>query len=253
MPHTCLLAHAYDAGKHNIDGWWVSEKLDGVRALFDGEFLFSRTGKKIIPPAYWIEQIPSGALLDGELFIGRGEFQETVSIVRSFKEDKGWDKIKYKVFDTPIPDTPFEERMEMVDEMCKHGKNLEPVKHWKSSHSIENELDIVLQKGGEGLMLREPQSEYVWKRSKTLLKVKRFFDEEATVMSHIEGKGKHKGRLGAIGVTWNGKMFKIGTGFNDEQRENPPPIGCKVTFKFQELTNGRIPRFPVFICVRDYE
>ncbi len=253
MPHTCLLAHAYDAGKHNIDGWWVSEKLDGVRALFDGEFLFSRTGKQISPPAYWIEEIPSGALLDGELFLDRGKFQETVSIVRSVKVDKGWDKIKYKVFDTPIPDTPFEERMEMVDEMCKHGKNLEPVKHWKPSHSIENELDIVLQKGGEGLMLREPQSEYVWKRSKTLLKVKRFFDEEATVMSHIEGKGKHKGRLGAIGVTWNGKMFKIGTGFNDEQRENPPPIECKVTFKFQELTNSGIPRFPVFICVRDYE
>ena len=98
MSHTCLLAHTYDAGKHNVDGWWVSEKLDGVRALFDGEFLFSRTGKKISPPAYWIEEITSGALLDGELFIDRGKFQETVSIVRSFKEDKGWHKIKYKIF-----------------------------------------------------------------------------------------------------------------------------------------------------------
>ena len=108
MSHTCLLAHTYDSGKHNVDGWWVSEKLDGVRALFDGEFLFSRTGKKISPPAYWIEEITSGALLDGELFIDRGKFQETVSIVRSFKEDKGWHKIKYKIFYTPVQYTPFE-------------------------------------------------------------------------------------------------------------------------------------------------
>ena len=89
---SCLLAHTYDPNKHNVDDWFLSEKLDGVRALFDGEFLFSRTGKKIGPPAYWIEQIPSGALLDGELFLDRGKFQETVSIVRSVKVDKGWDK-----------------------------------------------------------------------------------------------------------------------------------------------------------------
>ena len=190
-------------------------------------------------------------MLDGELFIDRGKFQETVSIVRSYKEDKGWHKIKYKIFDTPIPDTPFEERMNIVDEMCKNSKYLEPVKHWKPSHSIVNELDIVLQKGGEGLMLREPQSNYVWKRSKTLLKVKKFFDEEATVLSYLPGKGKHEGRMGALGVTWKGKMFKIGTGFDDKERENPPPIGSKVTFKFQELTKGGIPRFPVFMRVRD--
>lgn len=251
MSKKCLLAHTYDPNKHNIDGWWISEKLDGVRALFDGEFLFSRTGKKLYPPAYWIEEITSGALLDGELFIDRGKFQETVSIVRTVKEDKGWHKIKYKIFDTPIPDTSFEERMNIVDEMCKNSKYLEPVKHWKPSHSIENELDIVLQKGGEGLMLREPQSNYVWKRSKTLLKVKKFFDEEATVLSYLPGKGKHEGRMGALGVTWKGKMFKIGTGFDDKQRENPPPIGSKVTFKFQELTKGGIPRFPVFMRVRD--
>ena len=98
MSNTCLLAHTYNPEKHNVDGWFLSEKLDGVRALFDGEFLYSRTGKMFKPPTYWIEEVTSGALLDGELFIDRGKFQETVSIVRSVKEDKGWDKIKYKVF-----------------------------------------------------------------------------------------------------------------------------------------------------------
>ena len=137
----------------------------------------------------------SGFPLDGELFIDRGKFQETVSIVRSSKEDKGWHKIIYKVFDTPIPNTPFEKRMEMLDDHLKDNKVAQPVKHWKTQHTIETELNIVLQKGGEGLMLRKPQSEYEFKRSKTLLKVKRFFDDEATVMSHIEGKGKHKGRM----------------------------------------------------------
>ena len=251
MSKKCLLAHTYDPNKHNIDGWFLSEKLDGVRALWDGEFLHTRTGKPIITPAYWSEELPSGFPLDGELFIDRGKFQETVSIVRSSKEDKGWHKIIYKVFDTPIRDTPFEKRMEMLDDHLKDNKVAQPVKHWKTQHTIETELNIVLQKGGEGLMLRKPQSEYEFKRSKTLLKVKRFFDDEATVMSHIEGKGKHKGRMGALGVTWKGKIFKVGTGFDDKDRENPPPIGSKITFKYQETTNDGIPRFPVFMRVRD--
>ena len=156
-----------------------------------------------------------------------------------------------KFFEIEIEEKDPKKAENKVDEMCKNSKYLEPVKHWKPSHSIVNELDIVLQKGGEGLMLREPQSNYVWKRSKTLLKVKKFFDEEATVLSYLPGKGKHEGRMGALGVTWKGKMFKIGTGFDDKERENPPPIGSKVTFKFQELTKGGIPRFPVFMRVRD--
>lgn len=101
--------------------------------------------------------------------------------------------------------------------------------------------------GGEGVMLRAPNAAYERKRSDTLLKVKTFHDAEATVIAHMSGRGKHKGRLGAlVCVADNGATFSIGTGFSDAEREAPPVIGSRVTYKYQELTDGGVPRFPIY-------
>lgn len=98
------------------------------------------------------------------------------------------------------------------------------------------------------------------KRSRTLLKVKSWHDAEAVVVGHVPGKGKHKGRLGALRCTTGGRAnsppamwFELGTGFSDAQREAPPAIGSIVTFKYQELTPAGVPRFPVFVAERNYE
>jgi DNA ligase 1 len=99
-------------------------------------------------------------------------------------------------------------------------------------------------------MLRQPGSLYEVGRSQTLLKVKTFFDAEALVIDYTDGKGKHKGRLGALVVQLpDGTEFNIGTGFSDAQRETPPVIGSMVTFRYQELTDGGVPRFPSFLRV----
>ena len=100
-------------------------------------------------------------------------------------------------------------------------------------------------------MLRQPGSLYEARRSSTLLKVKRFHDAEATVLEHLPGAGRHKGRLGALAVQLpDGTNFSVGTGFSDAQRENPPSIGSTITFRYQELTDGGVPRFPSFVRVR---
>jgi len=113
---------------------------------------------------------------------------------------------------------------------------------------MDQELERVEKLGGEGIMLREKGSRYERKRSKTLLKVKTFQDAEAVVIGHEEGKGKYAGMFGALKVRSDtGKLFKIGTGFTDKEREDPPKIGATVTYKFQELTNDGIPRFPVYL------
>jgi len=113
-----------------------------------------------------------------------------------------------------------------------------------------NHLLLTLEKaeggGAEGLMLRQPGSLYEGCRSSTLLKVKTFLDDEATVVGYEDGKGRHKGRVGSIILSWEGKEFKVGTGLSDKEREDPPPIGSKITFKYQELSTGGIPRFPVY-------
>ncbi len=99
--------------------------------------------------------------------------------------------------------------------------------------------------------LRKLSSRYEAGRSTTLLKVKTFHDAEAVVIGHEAGRGKHKGRLGALRMQLpDGTEFSLGTGFSDKERQDPPPIGTSVTFRYQELSDGGVPRFPSFLGVR---
>ena len=117
--------------------------------------------------------------------------------------------------------------------------------------ALKAELARVESLGGEGLMLRQPGSQYEAGRSTTLLKVKTFHDAEGRVVEHLPGKGRHAGRLGAVVVELpNGLTFSVGTGFSDAQRQNPPPVGSMITYRYQELTDRGVPRFPSFVRVR---
>lgn len=128
---------------------------------------------------------------------------------------------------------------------------LERTQHYNEGISGEQvTLDRVVAQGGEGLMLRQPQSLYEVGRSTTLLKVKAFLDAEARVVEHLPGEGKHKGRLGALVVEMpGGKRFSVGTGFSDAERASPPPLGSLITYRYQELTDRGVPRFPSFLRV----
>ncbi|KAE8191182.1 hypothetical protein CF336_g4978, partial [Tilletia laevis] len=129
------------------------------------------------------------------------------------------------------------------------GGRIVVLKHEKCTsrdHLLE-ELTKVEAVGGEGLMLRKAGSQYDHRRSRSLLKVKTFYDAEAIVISIEQGEGKNSGRMGALGCQMeNGARFKVGTGFTDSHRNNPPPVGSIITYKFQELSQDGIPRFPVF-------
>ena len=112
-------------------------------------------------------------------------------------------------------------------------------------------MDTVTKNGGEGLMLRQPGSIYIQGRSNTLLKVKNFFDAEAIVIDHAAGRGRHQGRMGALICRMeSGKQFRVGTGFSDNDRNNPPKIGSIITYRFQELTVSKVPRFPSYVGER---
>jgi DNA ligase-1 len=105
--------------------------------------------------------------------------------------------------------------------------------------------------GGEGLMLRRPGSRYEVGRSSSLLKVKTFHDAEARVLEHLAGAGRHKGRLGALLVEMpDGTRFSVGTGFSDRERAAPPAAGALITYRYQELSEDGVPRFPSYVGVR---
>ncbi|KAI7827154.1 hypothetical protein BC939DRAFT_445927 [Gamsiella multidivaricata] len=273
-----ILAHSWteDSG---IDpaGYWMAEKLDGIRAYFDGTHFYSRAGNKFLAPPFFSENLPKDQPLDGELWLGRGRFQQCVSIVKNQKVDRSdeWKEMTYLVFDAPKLNMVYEKRLEYLKSiMPMYGKDTIPTSSFSSTSStttkkippysrlvpvqkclskthLLRELNHVQSHGGEGIMLRAPRSRYEFKRSRTLLKVKTFFDEEAIVLAHVKGSGKNSHRMGHITVkTPDGRLFSVGSGFTDAQRDRPPKVGSIITYRFQELSNKLNPRFPTFVGER---
>ena len=248
-----LLAHPWE-NDTDLTGWWMSEKLDGVRAWWDGKQFLSRLGNVYHAPDWFIAGLPN-VPLDGELWLDRKAFQRTVSIVRRQDKSDHWREIKYVLFDAPDFSGLFEERQKALSEMIRqqrpqYAKVLDQVR-CASIDALKAELARVESLGGEGLMLRQPGSQYEAGRSTTLFKVKSFHDAEGRVMEHLPGKGRHAGRLGAVVVELpDGQTFSVGTGFSDAQRQNPPAVGSTITYRYQEMTDRGVPRFPSFVRVR---
>jgi DNA ligase-1 len=247
------LAHSWQ-NDVDLTDWWLSEKLDGVRAYWDGQRFLSRQGNELHAPDWFAAGLPETPL-DGELWLDRKAFQRTVSIVRRQDKSDHWKQIRYVVFDAPGLAEPFEARLEFVSECVGQigSEYISPLEHQRcrSVEHLREELERVESLGGEGLMVREPGSRYEAGRSATLLKVKTFHDADAVVVSHAAGKGRHKGRLGALVVRLpDGTEFSVGTGFTDKQREAPPAVGTTITFRYQELSDGGVPRFPSFVRLR---
>lgn len=238
----------------DISGWLASEKLDGVRAYWDGKRLLSRQGKPIAAPKELLNELPSFAL-DGELYSGRGGFERTQSIVMDAVPDiKAWQNISYEIFDAPGQKGNLLERLKVVKKYINSHdtKFLKLIKQRKISNKIEldNMLNEIIKAGGEGVVIRDPSKPYTPKRSQHDLKYKKFDDAECMVVAINKGKGKLKGVMGSLTCEKNGVRFKIGSGFNDNTRKNPPKIGEIITFKHLGFTAKGIPRHAVFLRIR---
>ena len=239
-----------------VSGWWMSEKLDGVRGCWNGEKLISKSGKPLGAPPGFTKGFPDFPL-DGELWMGRKKFSQLMAIVQSKNPGNQWEKIGYHIFDVPRENLGFEQRMDLAREwFSRHPLphvHIIPQIRCKDGAHLQQRLKFVENLGGEGLMLRRPGSLYQTGRSRDILKVKTFHDAEAVVTGHRPGKGRHQGRMGALEVVLpNGITFAIGTGFTDAQRENPPPIGTTITFKYKEINPSGIPRFASFLRVKKF-
>ncbi|MGE0100143.1 MAG: DNA ligase [Hydrogenophaga sp.] len=249
-----LLAGIYRPGVA-LDAYWLSEKYDGLRARWDGRRLVTRGGETIAAPAWFTAGWPP-IPLDGELWAGRGRFEEALSTVRRQTPDEAaWRRIRFMVFDLPEHPGPFSKRIaayhgvvQQVDQPWVQAVKQERV----ASHAdLMTRLDRMVKDGGEGLMLHRGDAPYRAVRDDTLLKVKTHEDAEARVIAHLPGKGRHQGRLGALLVeTPGGIRFRLGTGFSDAQRERPPSVGNWVTYRFRGVSAAGVPRFASFLRVR---
>lgn len=232
----------------------MSEKLDGIRAYWDGKTLQTRMGKKIHAPVWFIKNLPPFAL-DGELWSKRGDFENIQSIVVDDKPSAKWQEINYMIFEVPNAEGNFTARLQKAKEYIAlnkpaHVKIIEQ-KVCSSAVELDRYLQSVLKNGGEGVMIKDSSRSYFEGRSDSILKVKESQDMEAEVIGYKKGTGKFKELMGSLQVKMeNGVEFFIGSGFSDEERKNPPKIGQIVTFKYFSLTKYGKPKFASFIRVR---
>jgi DNA ligase-1 len=270
-----LLAKDFDKVKNKkpITEYYVSEKFDGYRAIWNGEKFLSRNGKEYTAVPDWFKKsMPPGIVLDGELWTKRDDFN-TCGIFRKKEVVKGeWEKhkVKYKIFDMPLNNKPFEERMNDLGKLVrkqsrmisKHKSTIpyNPLSMTKQTQ-IENQKHLddmyneIISVKGEGLMLREAGSLYEQKRSSTLLKIKPVYDDECVIIGYKPGAGKYEGKLGSFQcyLTKNKNVTFYLSGMNDEIRENynkTHPIGTVVTFQYNELTKTGAPRFGRYLRIR---
>ena len=239
-------------------GFLVSEKFDGVRAVWDGQVLRFRSGRVLSAPPWFIAALPQMAL-DGELWIGRGQFDLLSGVVRKeVPDDAAWRAVKYLVFDAPGRAAPFAERVSFVQSTLKAaGVNwLMPVHQEtvKDKSDVQVRLQETVRQGGEGLVLH--RADALWRSGRTdaLYKLKPEPDEEGRVVGHQPGKGRLSGQTGALLVQMaSGQRFALGSGLSDALRREPPPIGAWVTYRYRDRTPSGLPRFASFLRVREAE
>ncbi|MCK5817984.1 MAG: DNA ligase [Psychromonas sp.] len=238
-----------------IDNYWVSEKLDGVRAYWDGKHLFSRKGNQFQAPKWFTKGFPT-APFDGELWLGRNKFELVSGIVRTKNGTKqAWKQITFMIFDLPSSPKNFTERLitmqRLIDESDSHYIKIIKQEKIATHQALQLKLNEIIKLGGEGLMLHHIDAYYQVKRSQNLMKLKRYDGAEAVVVAHIAGKGKYLGMMGSLEVkTDDNIIFKIGTGFSDKERANPPKIGDTISFQYIGKTKNGVPRFASFLRIR---
>ncbi len=249
--------------KKNFNGYLMSEKLDGIRGIWEAGKFKTRQDNPIHTPSYFTYNFPSFKL-DGELWMARAKFDEVSALTRSDNLDSSlWKSVTYNVFDVPNACEEFKlapctlsNRLKVLERYLQQNPNpyikiIKQIPIKDQEHLKEFYKDIIFNKG-EGVVIRKDFAPYEKGRSKNALKLKPYEDAECKVIAYTEGKGKFQGKIGALLCQMpNDRVIKIGSGLKDKDRENPPKIGSIITYKFNGLTKNSLPRFPVFLHIRD--
>lgn len=242
----------------SITHYLMSEKLDGVRAYWDGRQLYFRSGRVINAPAWFTAKFPKHAM-DGELWMGRAQFDRLSGVVRRQEvNDDEWRQISYCLFEYPMAAGEFHHRLKVLkqelDQLQIPWLRMIPQETLKSAAQVQEKLKQLTAQKAEGLVLHLASAQFVAGRSDFVYKFKPQHDAEAKVIAIQEGRGKYQGMMGALMLeTPEGVRFKLGTGFDDEQRKNPPPVGTWVTYRYRDITSKGLPKFASFVRVYQTE
>lgn len=246
-----MLATVY-AGQVDPARCLVSEKYDGVRAIWDGRVLRHRSGRAVSVPPGFVAALPE-VPLDGELWLGRGRFDALSGVVRkAVPRSDEWAEVRYLAFDLPGGTGPFADRAaRLADVVAQAGMpQLVAAPQWRggSAAALQQSLATTIAAGGEGLMLHVADSAWAPGRTDALLKLKSHLDAEAVVVGHRPGAGKYRGEVGALEVrNRQGRQFLVGSGLSDALRRDPPACGEVITYRYRDLTSTGLPRFATYL------
>jgi DNA ligase-1 len=211
----------------DLIGGMMAEKYDGIQGQWDGESMRTKTGNAIDSPDFWKKRLPKKHLI-GELWAGRGCFDEALSIVTSADSGKRWRKIRFMVFSGARNNANLGPHAEAVVQ-----------KEIESEHQFNSFYKQIINAGGEGIVINEFQ-----------FKRKPFSDDDGELIGFKKGTGRNAGRIGSFILRLrDGKQFGLG-GLNDRLREVPPKIGAVIRFSYQGLTSKGFPRFASFETIR---
>lgn len=229
-------------------GHLVSEKLDGVRALWDGRTLRFRSGAAIAAPRAFLARLPA-VPLDGELWLGRGRFDTLSGLVRRLQADEAlWRDLSYQVFELPAAGGTFAQRAVALQALCQRqgfaALRALPQQPVADRADLQCRLAAVVAGGGEGLVLHRADAPTATGRGPWLWKHKPLHDAEAQVLAHLPGQGRLAGQVGALQVrSDSGVVFAIGTGLRDADRARPPAVGQRISYRHRGFTPAGVPRF----------
>lgn len=238
-----------------LTDYWVSEKLDGVRAIWDGQVLRTRAGHLIAAPDWFVQGFPKQAL-DGELWIARGQFERVSGIVRQQTPvDADWRLISYQLFELPEAPGDFSQRLGKLQAMVNTAQipwlQVIAQRRVADQSELDKWLKAVVAAGGEGLMLHRANAPWLTGRTDALLKYKLFDDAEGVLVGLEPGKGKYVGQVGAFRIRLaDGRIMRLGSGLSEYIRQHPPAVGTQITYRYRGLTQTGLPRFATFWQVR---
>lgn len=254
-----MLLKNYDG--RDLSGWVMSEKYDGVRAIWDGKKLKTRQNKDFCAPKSFLAKLPPFSI-DGELWVGRGSFEKVASITARCDED--WSELKYLIFDVPETKGDLLARLTVFKDFLAKNPNSQVkiieqigIKNTKDAFDY---LDKIIANGGEGVVVRDPNVPYKSGRQNSIMKIKKFYDAECEVAS-IKPRKDDNSLVGSVLCKdLSGKnSFKIGSGFGGlkicekaitSALEDCLKTGDIITYKYQNLTKNKKPRFGVFLRKR---
>jgi len=238
-----------------LDKYVMSEKLDGIRALWTGKKLLTKKGNEIMAPKWFIQSLPD-VMLEGELWAGRGHF----NIVQHTVLDRtpnlaNWENITFMLFDLPSHKGFFKDRYNTLLDISHklQKRHIGVIEQYPilSYSALIDRLEAVETMGGEGLMLKLAGQN---RKGLKPIKIKRHMDSEGVVIGYKKGKGKYEGMVGALVLKLkNGRILSVGSGLTNKLRVNPPLLGESVTFRYNGYTSTGLPRFARFIRVREPE